>query len=50
MRQLTLLKFEERVDIQKCGEPSFLMVLTGTNYSYRCEDGVYVVSIVTLRN
>lgn len=46
----TLLKFKERVDIQKCGEPSFLMVLTGTNYSYRREDGVYVVSIGTLRN
>ncbi len=45
-----LLKFKERVDIQKCGEPSFLMVLTGTNYSYRREDGVYVVSIGTLKN
>ncbi len=45
-----LLKFKERVDIQKCGEPSFLMVLTGTNYSYRREDGIYVVSIGTLKN
>lgn len=45
-----LLKFKERVDIQKCGEPSFLMVLTGTNYSYRRDDGVYVVSIGTLKN
>ena len=45
-----LLKFKERVDIKKCGEPSFLMVLTGTNYSYRRDDGVYVVSIGTLKN
>lgn len=45
-----LLKFKERVDIKKCGEPAFLMVLTGTNYSYRREDGVYVVSIGTLKN
>jgi len=26
------------------------MVLTGTNYSYKREDGVYVVSIGTLKN
>ncbi|MBQ8042809.1 MAG: ATP-binding protein [Clostridia bacterium] len=45
-----LLKFKDKVDISKCGEPAFLMVLTGTNYSYRREDGVYVVSIGTLKN
>lgn len=45
-----LLKFKERVDIKKCGKPAFLMVLTGTNYSYRRDDGVYVVSIGTLKN
>jgi len=45
-----LLKFKERVDIEKCGEPSFLMVLTGTEYSYKRDDGIYVVSIGTLRN
>ncbi len=45
-----LLKFKERVDSKKCGEPAFLMVLTGTNYSYKREDGVYVVSIGTLKN
>ena len=45
-----LLKFKDRVDIKKCGEPSFLMVLTGTDYSYKREDGVYVVSIGTLKN
>ena len=45
-----LLKFKERVDINKCGEPAFLMVLTGTQYSYRRDDGVYVVSIGTLKD
>ena len=45
-----LLKFKDRVNIQKCGAPSFLAVLTGANYSYRREDGVYVISIGTLKN
>lgn len=45
-----LLKFKEKVDINKCGEPSFLMVLTGGEYSYKRNDGIYAVSIGTLRN
>ena len=45
-----LLKFKEHVDIKKCGEPAFLMVLTGTKYSYKREDNVYVVSIGTLKD
>lgn len=45
-----LLKFKDRVDTEKCGEPAFLMVLTGANYSYKRPDGVYVVSIGTLKN
>jgi len=45
-----LLNFKEKVDTNLCGEPAFLMVLTGTNYSYKREDGVYVVSIGTLKN
>lgn len=45
-----LLKFKEKVDTNVCGEPAFLMVLTGTNYSYKREDGIYVVSIGTLKN
>ncbi len=45
-----LLKFKEKIDIKTCGEPAFLMVLTGTSYSYKREDGVYVVSIGTLKN
>ncbi len=45
-----LLKFKERIDTEKCGGPAFLAILTGTNYSYRRPDGVYVVSIGTLKN
>lgn len=45
-----LLKFKDRVDIEKSGEPAFLMVLTGTNYSYKRPDGIYVVSIGTLKD
>lgn len=45
-----LLNFKEKIDTNLCGEPAFLMVLTGTNYSYKREDGVYVVSIGTLKN
>ena len=45
-----LLKFKEKVDTGKNGEPSFLMVLSGGNYSYKREDGVYVVSIASLKN
>ena len=45
-----LLKFKDKVDVEKCGEPAFLAVLTGTDYSYKRDDGVYVVSIGTLKN
>lgn len=45
-----LLKFEKKVDTKKCGKPSFLMVLTGANYSYKRDDGVYVVSIGNLKD
>lgn len=45
-----LIKFKEKVDTKKCGKPAFLMVLTGSNYSYKRNDGVYVVSIGTLKN
>ena len=45
-----LLKFKDKVDVEKCGEPAFLAVLTGTDYSYKRNDGVYVVSIGTLKD
>ena len=45
-----LTKFKEKVDTKKYGEPSFLMVLTGADYSYKRDDGIYVVSIGNLKN
>lgn len=45
-----LKESKEKVDVEKCGEPSFLLVLTGAGLSYAREDGVYVVSIGNLKN
>ena len=45
-----LTKFRDNVDTDKYGEPAFLMVLTGADYSYKRDDGIYVVSIGTLKN
>lgn len=40
-----LLKLEHKIDTQRMKRPSFLLILTGTRYGYRREDGVYVVPI-----
>ncbi len=47
---INLKKVKEKVDIDKCGEPSFLLVLTASELSYVREDGIYVVSIGNLKN
>ena len=44
-----LKKLRERVNTDKMKEPSFLMVLTGTEYAYRRDDGVLVVPVGCLR-
>jgi len=38
-----LLKFAQRVDTSRCGEPSALLVITAGGYGYRRPDGVTVV-------
>ena len=38
------------INLEKMKEPSFLMVLTGTELAYRRVDGVYVVPIGCLRD
>lgn len=43
-----LLKFADRVDTAKCGEPSALCVIVGTGYGYVREDGIGVVPIGAL--
>ena len=45
-----LLKLKKIVDVQKMNEPSFLMVLTGTEYAFQMENGVWVVPLGCLKN
>ncbi len=47
----TLKKLADKIDITRMPEPSFLMVLSGTDsYAYQRKDGVYVVPIGCLRD
>ena len=45
-----LLKFKRAIDVKKMNEPSFLMVLTGTEYAFQMENGVHVVPLGCLKN
>jgi hypothetical protein len=45
-----LLALKARIDEDKMGEASFLMVITGGQYAYRRNDGVLVVPIGCLRD
>lgn len=45
-----LVKLREKVDVGKMNQPSFLMVLTGGQVSYRRHDGVLVVPIGCLKD
>lgn len=45
-----LLKLrDERVDLDRVGEPAFLAIITGTEYAYTLPSGVHVVPLATLR-
>ena len=44
-----LLSLRKKVDTSKAGEPSFLMVLTGSQYAFKREDGVFVCPIGCLK-
>lgn len=44
----SLLSIRDDIDEEKMGSPSFLMVVTGTPYAYRREDGVLVAPLGTL--
>ena len=43
-----LLKFRDRVDTHRCGQPGALVVVVPTGYSYVRKDGVAIVSAATL--
>ena len=45
-----LITLRNKINIEKMKEPSFLMVLTGTELGYRRDDGVYIVPIGCLRD
>lgn len=45
-----LIKFKNKVNLEKMKEPKFLAVLTGGEYSYQLDNGVYVISIGNLKN
>ena len=45
-----LITLRDKVNLDKMQEPSFLMVLTSTEYAYRRKDGVYIVPIGCLRD
>jgi len=46
----TLIKFSKNIDTDKTPPPSFLMVLTGTEYAFQMKNGVWVVPIGCLRD
>ncbi len=45
-----LLALKNRIDKDKMGVPSFLMVITGGQYAYRRKDGVWVVPLACLKD
>jgi predicted AAA+ superfamily ATPase len=45
-----LLLLKAKINQEKMGEPSFLMVLTGGQHAYLRKDGIWVVPIGCLRN
>lgn len=45
-----LIELKNKINTQKMKEPSFLMILTGTDFAYKREDGVLVVPIGCLRD
>jgi len=44
-----LIQLQQRIDEEKMGKASFLMVLTGERFAYRRDDGVLVVPIGCLK-
>ncbi|GHU64978.1 ATPase AAA [Clostridia bacterium] len=45
-----LLKLKQIVDTKKMNEPSFLMVLTGTEYALQMKNGIWIVPIGCLKD
>lgn len=45
-----LLTLKSKIDAEKMGEPTFLMVLTAGQYTYRRKDGVWIVPVGCLKD
>lgn len=45
-----LIKLSQKIDTDKMGQPSFLMVLTGGQIAYQRKDGVWVVPLGCLKD
>ena len=43
-----LLTMRDKIDTDHAGKPSFLIIITGENYSMQLDSGVYVVSVGSL--
>ncbi len=45
-----LLELKEKINLEKMKEPSFMMVLTGGDFAYQRNDGVFVVPLGCLKH
>jgi len=45
-----LLKLEKSIDIEKMNRPSFMMVLTGTEYAFQMKNGIWIVPLGCLKD
>jgi len=45
-----LLRLEKSIDIEKMNRPSFLMILTGTEYAYQMKNGIWVIPLGCLKD
>jgi predicted AAA+ superfamily ATPase len=46
----SLLRLKQVIDTDKMNKPSFLMVLTGTEYAFRMKNGIWIVPLGCLKN
>jgi predicted AAA+ superfamily ATPase len=46
----SLLKLKQVIDTDRMNEPSFLMVLTGTEYGFQMKNGIWIVPLGCLKN
>jgi hypothetical protein len=45
-----LLGRDNKINTEKMGEPSFLMIITGGEFAYQRNDGIWVIPISCLKN